>query len=126
MKRKNTVVQVGAVCLRAARRSDKELSLRVIYISSVVHLNPFDIQVDVKQGMVNLSGTVESYVDRDLAEELARGAGGVKDVINLIEVDDALTRPSKRERGFADYVNDANVTAKVKSRLLWPDRGIIA
>lgn len=83
------------------------------------HLNPFDIEVDVNQGVVTLSGTVETHVDSDLAEELARGVSGVNEVINLLQLDDTLLPQAKTERDFADYVNDANVTAQVKSRLLW-------
>jgi osmotically-inducible protein OsmY len=83
------------------------------------HLNPFRIHVDVTEGVVTLSGKVESGVDRDLAEELARGIEGVKGVTNLIEIDETVPGESAGKRDFADYVNDANVTAKVKSRLLW-------
>lgn len=82
-------------------------------------LNPFAIEVEVNQGIVTLSGTVETNVDRDLAVELARGVSGVNDIINLLQLDDTLVPHAKHERDFADYVNDANVTAQVKLRLLW-------
>ncbi len=82
-------------------------------------LNPFAIEVEVNQGIVTLSGTVETNVDRDLAVELARGVSGVNDVMNLLQLDDTLVPHAKHERDFADYVNDANVTAQVKLRLLW-------
>ncbi|QGX40709.1 BON domain-containing protein [Permianibacter aggregans] len=39
-----------------------------------------DINVDTKNGVVTLAGTVESSAERDLAEEIAEGIRGVKDV----------------------------------------------
>ncbi len=81
------------------------------------HLNPFDIHVDVKEGVATLSGVVDSSVDKDLAGELAKGLDGVRDVDNRLQV---KSDSGNRERsGFIEQVNDANITAKVKSQLLW-------
>lgn len=44
------------------------------------------LQVDVKQGVVTLSGAVEQQKQRDKAEKLARKIKGVKSVVNNIEV----------------------------------------
>lgn len=82
------------------------------------HLNPFTIDVDVNNGVATLTGNVESDVERDLAEELAKGVDGVKEVRNELKVDaDAKTRTDSD--GFMNSVRDANITAKVKSQLLW-------
>ena len=94
------------------------------------HLNPFDIKTEVKDGVATLSGTVESDVDRDLAEELARGVEGIRDVKNKLKVssdagEKRASKSSKKnskgaaERDFMRKVEDANLTAKVKSQLLW-------
>lgn len=49
-------------------------------------VNPFNINVDVSQGRVTLSGTVEHAAARTEAERHARETKGVKELRNLIEV----------------------------------------
>ena len=44
------------------------------------------IQVDTNRGVVQLSGVVESGADRSRAEQVARGVGGVKSVVNNLQV----------------------------------------
>jgi osmotically-inducible protein OsmY len=51
-------------------------------------INKFNIDVDVLQGVVTLSGTVKTTYARANAEELARRTEGVVDVKNLIEVEE--------------------------------------
>lgn len=82
------------------------------------HLNPFKIDVDVNNGVATLRGTVESDVDRDLAEQLALGVDGVKEVRNELQVDEDTPTQDDSD-SFMNKVRDANITAKVKSQLLW-------
>jgi len=44
------------------------------------------IDVDTNGGVVSLNGTVESAAQRARAEEIARGVGGVKRVVNNLQV----------------------------------------
>ena len=44
------------------------------------------IQVNTNRGVVQLSGVVETGDDRARAEEVARGVGGVKDVVNNLQL----------------------------------------
>lgn len=44
------------------------------------------IDVDTKDGVVTLSGTVKSAAERDRAVSIARGTDGVKDVVNKLSV----------------------------------------
>jgi hyperosmotically inducible protein len=44
------------------------------------------VQVDTNQGVVQLSGTVETAADRNRAEQVAREASGVKSVKNNLQV----------------------------------------
>lgn len=44
------------------------------------------IDVDTNDGVVSLNGTVESAEQRARAEQIARGVGGVKRVINNLQV----------------------------------------
>lgn len=50
-------------------------------------VNPFDIDVDVLDGVVTLAGTVRDERTRRHAEELARQTKGVKGVENLLRVE---------------------------------------
>lgn len=85
------------------------------------HLNPFDLEVDVKQGQAKLAGEVEESVQRDLAEEIAIGISGIDDVDNRIEVvsDREVRREQSADSSFGDRISDATTTATVKSKLLW-------
>jgi len=49
-------------------------------------LNPFNISVDCKDGVVTLSGRVESKSDSKEAEKLARDTKGVRSVKNRLKV----------------------------------------
>ncbi|WP_340120767.1 BON domain-containing protein [Methylobacter svalbardensis] len=81
------------------------------------HLNPFTIDVDVNNGMVTLTGTVESDIESDLAGEIAKGVKGVKNVDNKLNTSPEAQR-NPEQSSFLHFVEDANITAKVKSRLL--------
>lgn len=86
------------------------------------HLSPFSIDVDVEHGVATLTGTVESSVDRDLAEQLALGVEGITKVDNQLEVKGDKTEQRKYksgERSFSSRFNDSTTTATVKSKLLW-------
>jgi osmotically-inducible protein OsmY len=86
------------------------------------HLSSFAIKTDVEQGIVHLTGTVESDIDRDLAGELAQGIEGVVEVDNDLEIaadaKDAAARERGSERSFGTWIDDATTTATVKSSLL--------
>ena len=88
-------------------------------------LNPFKIDAEVQNGVATLRGTVDSEVERDLAGELAQGVDGIRVVKNELKIDpDAAQMHTgddtrSAERSFSRKVDDANLTAKVKSQLLW-------
>lgn len=83
------------------------------------HLSPFDIQVQVKEGIAHLSGAVETSVQKDLAGAIAQGVTGIRDVENGIRVDADETGTGDESGGFLRTVKDATLTARVKSNLLW-------
>jgi hyperosmotically inducible periplasmic protein len=82
------------------------------------HLNPFEIDVTVDDGVVTLSGIVESSIEKELAEEIARGMEGVREVENKISVEPE-SESRKEDTGFSRAVEDASTTARVKYNLLW-------
>lgn len=92
------------------------------------HLNNFKIDTDVRNGVVTLSGTVDSDIDRDLAGEIAKGVDGVTEVSNqLVTGTPEATQPSPADRvqsearNFGQWAEDATTTAEVKTRLLAND-----
>jgi hyperosmotically inducible protein len=72
-------------------------------------INPFNIDVDTNDGVVRLSGTVEDEATRREAVELANNTDGVRRVINEIKLG---------ERGLAERVDDATITAAVKAKII--------
>lgn len=85
------------------------------------YLNPFTIDTSVNDGVVTLSGKVESEIDKNLAGEIARGTSGVKEVRNELEVVPGSREAGKDSRDFGDYVADATLTARVKYALIAND-----
>lgn len=88
------------------------------------HLNPFEISVDVEGDTAILTGEVDESVDKELAERVALNAKGIKRVDNRITMDGEARRRERaadNDRDFGEAVEDASVTAAVKSRLLWND-----
>lgn len=89
------------------------------------HLSAFKIGVKVEHGDARLTGTVENQVDRDLAEQIALSIEGVDKVDNQLTVNadalpaDADTPQTAAEPTLAQRLDDATLTATVKSRLLW-------
>jgi osmotically-inducible protein OsmY len=88
------------------------------------HLNPFEISVDVEGDTAILTGTVDESVDKELAERVAKNAKGISNVDNRIAIDGAAKqreRGTDNDRDFDEAIEDASITASVKSRLLWND-----
>jgi len=90
------------------------------------HLNPFRINVDTRDGVVTLHGTVPSGVHRDLAGEIAKNADGVTEVDNELRIapagGDGL---DPADKSFGDAVRDATTTASIKLALAF-ERGVKA
>ena len=87
------------------------------------HLNPFEISVDVEGDTAILTGTVDESVDKELAERVALNAKGIAKVDNRIAIDAETTGRARKDgdRDFGEVLEDASITASVKSRLLWND-----
>jgi len=84
------------------------------------YLRANDLKVSVKNGKATLTGTVEEDVNKDLAKQIALGVSGIKTVDNQILVKSDYTPPKRAsERGYGEIIDDATITAVVKSKLLW-------
>ncbi|HVF34471.1 MAG TPA: BON domain-containing protein [Candidatus Saccharimonadia bacterium] len=88
------------------------------------HLRASDISVEVRGDRAYLTGTVDEGVDKELAEQIAKGVEGVARVDNDLVIDadyQPKARDANADRDFATTVEDATITASVKSKLLWND-----
>jgi len=111
---------VAAEGMSDETRSDLWLKAKLVTAYTLnEHLNPFKLDVEVKEGVAHLGGTVDSDVERDLAVEIAKGVEGIKSVKEDIEVEPGAMAGERRESEFFRTVEDATLTARVKSKLLW-------
>ncbi|KAF2406305.1 Osmotically-inducible protein OsmY, contains BON domain [Pseudomonas antarctica] len=84
------------------------------------YLRSNKIDVTVENGKAILQGDVTEEVNKDLAKEIALSVKGITAVDNQIIVDANYVAPKPgTERGFSDVIEDASITAAVKSKLLW-------
>lgn len=84
------------------------------------HLRASDLKVAVRAGKATLTGTVDEGASKELAAQIALGVSGITDVDNQIVVQpDYAPPPRNGDRAFGEVVDDASITAAVKSRLLW-------
>jgi osmotically-inducible protein OsmY len=79
------------------------------------NLNSFDINTDVKDGVVILTGKVDSKVDKALAAELVQSLEGVKSVDNKLSV---LNDKEPENSTIVATLTDSKVEAVVKAKLL--------
>ena len=70
-----------------------------------------DVEIDVVEGRVMLTGSVPVPEDRVEAVRLTWTVDGIKEIINEIQVED--------ESGLNDYAQDSWITARIKSKLLF-------
>merc|ERR1712125_40585 len=86
------------------------------------NLNNFDINTDVKNGKVVLTGKVKSELDKELAEELVLSLDGVTDVENkLTVVKDMKTKHAKKDMGDSaeSDLTDAKISTVITTRFLF-------
>jgi hyperosmotically inducible protein len=84
------------------------------------YLRAHDLKVSVHDGKATLTGKVDEDVNKDLAKQIALGVNGIKDVDNQIVVQADYVAPMKSSaRSYGETIDDATITAKVKSKLIW-------
>lgn len=84
------------------------------------YLRASDLKVSVDNGKATLTGTVEEDVNKDLAKEVALGVKGITAVDNQILVKSDYTPPPRTaDRSYGEVIDDATITAAIKSKLLW-------
>lgn len=79
------------------------------------HLSPFEIDTEITNGKAKLTGTVESGVERELAERIAMTVDGITSVDNQLKIEGNVTR---KDNAFFNSVEDATTAASVYTRIL--------
>lgn len=85
------------------------------------HLSAFDIDTEVQEQTVLLTGTVNNDSSKDLAEEIAMSIDGIESVENRLTVDQnqqARKDDDGSERSMSTVISDATITASVKMELI--------
>lgn len=93
-------------------------------IWTTFELNPYlrahDLRVFVRDGTATLTGFVAEGVNKELAKLIALGVNGVIQVDNQIFVEADYVAPAASiERSYGEMIDDANITAAIKSKLMW-------
>lgn len=85
------------------------------------YLRQHQINITVSGGHATLTGIVEEGIYKELAEQIAMGVPDIETVDNEITIKEDYTQEprSEGERSFGEVVDDASITAAVKSKLLW-------
>jgi len=87
-------------------------------------LNPYlrvnNLQASVKDGKATLTGKVQEGLSKELANEIALGVDGIKEVDNQIMIVTDLNDEDPKAAGsYGQGIEDATITATVKSKLMW-------
>lgn len=85
------------------------------------YLRANDLKVSVKNGKARLSGIVDEEVNKDLARQIALGVNGIKEVDNqiIVQADYVIPMHQPATRSYGEVVDDATITATIKSKLMW-------
>ncbi|AQQ00145.1 BON domain-containing protein [Pseudoalteromonas sp. SG45-5] len=86
------------------------------------NLNNFDINTDVKNGKVVLTGKVDSEVEKELAEELVLsldGVSGVDNSLTVVKNMDAKHTDKNMMNDDDNDLTDAKITTVITTRFLF-------
>lgn len=78
------------------------------------------IEVTTDKQVVTLTGNLNSQAEKDRALEIARSTSGVANVVDMLSVrtGDTVGNAPEPERPLGQHIDDAVITAAVKTRLL--------
>jgi hyperosmotically inducible periplasmic protein len=104
----------GLVCTMACAKTDAGISTNVKSKMAVDDtVKAYQIDVDTQNGVVTLSGAVDSSLAKERAVQIARTTDGVRDVVDRITVSESTATGGLLDR---DNDIDAHDTAKPEDR----------
>jgi len=115
---KGVVSVIDRITVEPAERSDSEIELDVL---GALTLDPatesYEVDVEVDDGVVTLTGNVQSWAEKWLAADVASTVTGIRGVENEIDVDYAEER--------ADHEIETDIEGRLESDV-WVDDGLIS
>jgi hyperosmotically inducible protein len=83
-------------------------------------VNSSELEVATDKKVVTLTGNLNTQAEKDRALEIARSTSGVESVVDMISVrtGDVSGNAPEPDRTLGEHIDDAAITAAVKSRLL--------
>jgi len=119
-----TILAISGAATADAPSQDVADARQETQIWTTYALNPYlranDLKVSVHNGEATLTGNVEEAVNKELAKQIALGVNGIKDVDNQIVVQADYSPPVMSSgRSYGEVIDDATITAAVKSKLVW-------
>lgn len=115
------VALVVALSLLACATPDLVITAKIkAKLTADEAVRPYQIEVETKNGEVTVTGNVDSQQARDRTMELAKNTQGVTNVVDMIAVRTAAAHGDAPEPGrtLGEHIDDATITARVKTRLL--------
>jgi len=108
---------VNMITVRSSGLTDQDIKRNV---SAALIGDPatdlYDVSIAVSDGVVHLTGVVDSWQERDLAEKVAKTAEGVRAVENRVTVDTPRDRPDLEIKG--DVVSALKWNTLIDHRLI--------
>jgi hyperosmotically inducible protein len=126
MKRKNAISLVAlaaivSLVVGCSQTTDAGITgLVKTKLAADSKVSASEINVDTADGVVTLTGNVDSQEAKDEAVKLAKETSGVRDVKDMIAVrtgSQSAEAPNPN-RTIGEHIDDAGITLRVKSRLL--------
>ena len=110
-------ILAAALVATACAQSDAGITTKVkTKLAADSTVKAHEINVDTKDRVVTLTGSVDSTAAKDQAVALARGTEGVADVVDNISVKGPETATASTAVG--QLIEDSAITAAVKAKLL--------
>jgi hyperosmotically inducible protein len=114
------VAAAGLVLTVACAQTDAGVSTNVkTKMAADDTVKAYQIDVDTRNGVVTLSGTVDNAAAKDQAVAIARGTDGVRDVVDQIRVGDPVATTG--DNGFTDEVREEGSEAGDTAREIGRD-----
>ena len=115
---------LGQACLLPVAQAETEQDARLegavqTALSLNRVLNTLAIKAQVDGQAATLTGEVENDVQRRLAEDVAQATRGIGQVDNQLHVNPQLVEQPLELKAYAQRLEDATLSAIVRSRLAW-------
>jgi hyperosmotically inducible periplasmic protein len=126
MRTKNRIgslllIVLVACLIMACSQSDTAITAKIkASMAADPSVNFSQIEVKTDKQVVTLTGNIDSEVQKERALQIARSTSGVADVVDMISVRTSAETGNAPEpaRSLGEHIDDATITAAVKTRLL--------